>query len=295
VTLLEDIVAFGLYTSALLAIGAVGFTLQFGITNVLNLAFGAILTSSIFVDYWATRGSPSVWLALLCGAVWGALFSLVLGRYVVSAFVRRGTSQFGMAMVTIAVGLVIQFTLEAIQGPTILSYNVAQNHTIKIGAVVMSDLQLIIIGCAAVALVVVHVLLRYTRLGLAMRATASDADLSRGCGIPSGRIRNVAWLVSGALCGVCGVLLGLTTGSFDSTIGGGLFITIAAAAIIGGIGKPYGAMVGALIVGVAGEAAAALISPAYKNVFAWAILIVALVLRPQGIFSEYASERKLVQ
>jgi branched-chain amino acid transport system permease protein len=95
VTLLEDIIAFGLYTSALLAIGAVGFTLQFGITNVLNLAFGAILTSSIFVDYWVTRGSPSVWLAIVCGAVWGALFSLFLGRFVVSAFVRRGTSQFG--------------------------------------------------------------------------------------------------------------------------------------------------------------------------------------------------------
>lgn len=294
-TLAQDVIAFGLYTAALVAIGAVGFTLQFGITNVLNLAFGSTLTSAIFVDRWVAGGNPSAWLAILIGGVWGALFSWLIGRFVVNAFVRRGTSLFGMAMVTIALGLIIQFTLEGIQGPTILSYNVAQNHVFHIGAVAMSDLQLTIIGCAAAALVMVHLLLRYTKLGLAMRATAADADLSRGCGIPTQRVRTIAWLVSGALCGICGVFLGISTGSFNSTIGGSIFITIAAAAIIGGIGKPYGAMVGALIVGLAGETAAAVLSPSYKDVVAWAILIAVLILRPQGIFAEFASDRQLVQ
>src|SRR5580704_16025257 len=137
-TLAQDVIAFGLYTAALVAIGAVGFTLQFGITNVLNLAFGSTLTSAIFVDRWVAGGNPSAWLAILIGGVWGALFSWLIGRFVVNAFVRRGTSLFGMAMVTIALGLIIQFTLEGIQGPTILSYNVAQNHVFHIGAVAMS-------------------------------------------------------------------------------------------------------------------------------------------------------------
>lgn len=291
----ESVLLFGLYSAALLAIGAVGFTLQFGVTNVLNLAFGSILTSAIFADWLVGQGSPGILLAITLGAVWGALFSWVVGRLVVQTFVKRGTSLFGMAMVTIAVGLIVQYGLEALQGPAILSYNVAQNRQIRIGSVVMSDQQLIIIGSAAAVMVVIHLLLRYTRLGLAMRATAADADLSRGCGVSTERVRSAAWLVSGALCGICGVFLGISTGSFDSSIGGRLFVTIVAAAIIGGIGKPYGAMIGALVVGLSSEAAAAILSPAYKNVIAWAILIAVLALRPQGIFAEFASERELVR
>jgi branched-chain amino acid transport system permease protein/neutral amino acid transport system permease protein len=288
-------VAFGIYSAALIAIGAVGFTLQFGITNVLNLAFGAVMTSTMFVYHLVAGGRAAILSALVVGALWGALFSWMLGRLVVQPYVRRGTTLFGMAMVTIAAGLIVQYSLEAIQGPSTLSFRVAANRQYRLGAVVMSDHQLVIIGAAAVVMVLVHVLLRHSRLGLAMRATAENPDLTRSCGISAERVREMAWLVSGGLCGICGVLLGLTTGSFDSTTGASLFVTVVSAAVLGGIGKPYGAMVGALVVGLTSELAAAVLSPAYKNIIAWSVLVVILALRPQGIFAEFAKQRQLVR
>ena len=292
---LLTIVLFGTYTGALLAIGSVGFSMQFGVTNVLNIAFGPILTAVMFIGYWLLGPSTSLWVAIPVAAVAGAGLSLILGGLIVPSYVKRGTNLFGMAMVTIAVGIVIQFTLQAIQGPTLYAYSYG-SHTsdVHIGSVTMSVLQLLVIGCAVGLMLAVHLVLNFTSLGLAMRATAANASLSRACGISTTRVRNAAWLISGALCGIAGVLLGVTTGSFDSTTGGDFFITLVAAAIIGGVGKPYGAMLGALIVGLASEAAAALIDPSYKNIVAWGLLILTLLVRPQGIFAEYASQRELV-
>lgn len=292
---LLTIVLFGTYTGALLSIGSVGFSMQFGVTNVLNIAFGSILTAAMFIEYWVLGSSASLPIVIPVAAVAGAAMSFVLGRVIVASYVKRGTNLFGMAMVTIAVGIVIQFTLEAIQGPTLYAYSYgAHTSNVNIGSVTMSVLQLVVIGCAVALMVIVHVVLHYTNLGLAMRATAANASLSRACGISTTRVRNAAWLISGALCGIAGALLGVTTGSFDSTTGGDFFITLVAAAVIGGVGKPYGAMLGALIVGLASEAAAALINPSYKDIVAWALLIATLLVRPQGIFAEFASERELV-
>ncbi|HEY6277705.1 MAG TPA: branched-chain amino acid ABC transporter permease [Streptosporangiaceae bacterium] len=293
-TLLLTIVIFGVYSAALLAIGAVGFTLQFGVTNVLNLAFGSVITASIFAEYGLTRHSTNIWLAMAVGAASGALLSLFLGQVVIAAFIRRGATGFGIAMVTIALSLMIQFSLEAIQGPYIFAFAASSPSTMDIGGVILSTGQLTTIIVAVAAMAGVHLLLRATRLGLAMRATAADTSLTRGCGVSPARTRAVAWLVSGALCGLCGVLLGLGEGSFSATTGSDFFITVAAAAVLGGIGKPYGAMLGALIVGITSQAAAAVISPSYKTIAAWAILILVLLLRPQGILAEFASERELV-
>ena len=293
-TLLLGIVIFGIYSAALLAIGGVGFTLQFGVTNVLNLAFGSILTACIFAEYGLTGHSTNIWIAMAVGAASGAVISLLLGQVVVGAFLRRGATGFGIAMVTIAISLMVQFGLEAIQGPFILAYTASTQSTMNIGGVVLSSGQLTTIIVAVVVMVAVHLLLRTTKLGLAMRATAADVSLTRGCGVSPARTRAVAWLLSGALCGICGVLLGIGEGSFSSSTGSDFFITLAAAAVLGGIGKPYGAMIGALLIGIMSQAAAAVISPSYKTIAAWIILIAVLVLRPQGILAEFASERELV-
>jgi branched-subunit amino acid ABC-type transport system permease component len=292
-TTLLTVLIFGAYTGSLLAIGSVGFTMQFGITNVLNLAYGAILTASMFIEYWIGGGNPNVWLGLLIGGLGGGAVSLVFGRAIVTPYVRRGTTLVAMAMVTIGMSLIIQFTLEAIQGPLSYSYHVASNSEYHIGSVIISSRQVVTIGTAVALMIGVHLLLRYTRLGLAMRATAEDPALARASGIVTRRVQTTAWLVSGALCGIAGVLLGISTGSFNSTTGAGFFITVVAAAIIGGVGKPYGAMLGALIVGLVSQAAAALIDPSYQNIVAWGVLILVLLFRPTGIFAEFAAEREL--
>jgi branched-subunit amino acid ABC-type transport system permease component len=138
-TLLLSVLIFGIYSGALLAIGAVGFTLQFGVTNVLNLAYGSILTACIFAEYGVTGHSTNIWVAMAVGAAAGALLSLLIGHVVVGAFIRRGATGFGIAMVTIAISLMVQFSLEAIQGPYILAYSASTHATMDIGGVVLSS------------------------------------------------------------------------------------------------------------------------------------------------------------
>ncbi|MCU1658186.1 MAG: natD, partial [Pseudonocardiales bacterium] len=133
--------------------------------------------------------------------------------------------------------------------------------------------------------------LRYTRLGKAMRATAADPELARNCGVRTRLVTDGAWLLSGALCGMSGVALVTELGSFQSSTGGAFLVPIVASAVVGGIGHSYGAMLGALVIGLASEMAAVVFTPQYKDVVAFLILIVVLLLRPQGILSEVASDK----
>ena len=153
--------------------------------------------------------------------------------------------------------------------------------------------QLAIMGIAVVAMVSVHLLSTRTRLGKAMRATATNPGLARSCGVATDRVIDVAWLLSGALCGIAGVVLVLNTATVSEVTGANFLVPIIAAAVLGGIGQPYGAMLGAVTIGLASEVAASVINPSYKDVVAFAILIVVLLVRPQGILSEVASGKEV--
>ena len=292
-TLTLDVLVFGVISGALIAIGSVGFTLQYGVTNVLNLAYGPIMTSAIFVSYEAGRLKSDLALLLVVGAIWGAVFSAVLNWTIIGPFTRRGSSVVSMAMVTVGLLLIIEYTLELIQGPYILSYYTPGSSRIHIFSAIVSSTQIVLVGLAIALMLAVHIVLRHTRLGLAMRAMASDPNLTRACGISTSRVRTISWSISGALCGVTGVLLGTAVGTFNSSTGDSLFIGIVAAAVLGGVGEPYGAMLGGLLVGLVSEAAGALISPAYTEVSASVVLVLVLVLRPTGLFGQLGTARRL--
>jgi branched-subunit amino acid ABC-type transport system permease component len=287
-------IGFGLITASILALAAVGFTLQFGITNILNLAYADVMTASAFVAYLVTRSGLSVWVGLIVAAVFGAIFSVALNRGIYMRFARRGTRLFGMIIVTIAVSLIISYGLQAIFRAGFFSLPAPSGRSVHFLGMIFTPSQLAIIGIAVAAMAIVTGLLRYTRLGKAMRATAADPGLARNCGINTDRVIDLAWLLSGALCGVAGVTLAINVATFTSATGGTFLIPIVAAAVLGGVGQPYGAMLGALAIGIASEVSAALISPSYKEVVAFVILIVVLLVRPQGIISEVATQKEVV-
>jgi branched-chain amino acid transport system permease protein/neutral amino acid transport system permease protein len=293
VSTLLPAIGFGVITASILAVAGVGFTLQFGVTNVLNLAYGDIMTAAAFVAYLVTSAGISVWLALAAGAAFGAVFSVMLNRALYTPFVRHGTRLFGMIIVTIAVSLIVQNGLLAIFGANFFSLKMARPATVHIAGMVFTTVQLAIIGIAIVAMLLIHLLLRYTRLGKAMRATATDPDLARNCGIATDRVIDLAWAISGALCGLAGVILVMNVTAFTDTTGAQFLIPIIAVAVLGGIGQPYGAMLGALVIGITSELAAAAISPDYKDVVAFVILVIVLLARPQGILSEIATRKEV--
>jgi branched-subunit amino acid ABC-type transport system permease component len=277
---------FGLVSMSVIAIAAVGFTMQFGITNMINLAYGEVMISSAYAAYAFNNAGVSIWFGLIVGAVFGALFSLLLNRVLYAPFQAKGTSYLGMVIVSLAVGLMIANILLPIVGFYNVSYRQDPGPTIHAGGIALTAVQLWIIAIAVAAMLVIHALLTYTRLGKAMRATAANPGLARACGIPTVRVVDVVWLLTGAMCGVAGTVAAMNSDSFAVSNGAGFLITILAAAVLGGAGQPYGAMLGAVLIGEVTELSAAVLSPEYKQVVAFAVLVAVMVLRPQGLLAK---------
>src|SRR2546430_2685631 len=276
---------FGLVSLAVIAIGAVGFTMQFGITNLINLAYGDVMITSAFVAYGLNHAGASIWLGLLAGAAWGALLSFLLNRVLYGPFQGRGTSHIGMVIISLATGIMLSNLLLAVVGADNVSYVQSPGPTLRLAGVSLTAEQLGIIAIALLLMLAIHGLLTYTRLGKAMRATAANPTLARSCGIPTARVVDAVWLITGALCGVAGTVAAMNSDSFAVGNGAGFLITILAAAVLGGAGQPYGAMLGAVLIGEATELSAAVMSPEYKTVIAFAVLVAVMVLRPQGLLA----------
>jgi branched-subunit amino acid ABC-type transport system permease component len=149
---------------------------------------------------------------------------------------------------------------------------------------------LMILAGAALAAFAVHLLLSRTRAGRAMRAMADDPDLARVTGVPVQGVIRLAWCVSAGLAAVAGVFLAIDT-ELTPMLGFNVLLAAFAAAILGGIGRPWGAALGGLILGMAEEMSTypfiggePLLAPAYKGGVAFAVLVLVLIFRPQGLF-----------
>jgi branched-chain amino acid transport system permease protein/neutral amino acid transport system permease protein len=276
---------FGLISVSVIAIAAVGFTMQFGITNMINLAYGQVMIVCAYVAFYVNQAGVSVWAAMIAAALAGAVLSFLLNRFLYAPFQRKGTNLIGMVIVSLAASLMIANILLPIVGYGTASYEVDQGPLLRWNGLVLTTAQIAIIVVAVILMLAIHGLLRYTQLGKAMRATAANPTLARICGIPTHRVIDLVWLLTGALCGVAGVVAGMNSENFAVASGAAYLITIIAAAVLGGAGQPYGAMIGALIIGVVTELSAAAIAPEYKEVVAFAILVFVMVLRPQGLLA----------
>jgi branched-subunit amino acid ABC-type transport system permease component len=281
-------VGFGLVTASVLAIASVGFTLQFGVTDVLNLAFGAVMIFGAYLAYLVNQAGVSIWLSLPVAMAACSLLSVLLNAGVYTPFQRRGTAPITMVIVSLGMTLIIEFGVQAAAGGTAVSYTMGNGHTFKAGGVVLTVVQIIIMIIAVLVMLGVHVLLRYTKLGKAMRATAANRNLARNCGIRTSRVITATWAVTGALCGLAGVVFAIDAGSFDATATDLFLVMILAAVFLGGPGQPYGAMLGALIIGVATEVSAGLpfFQADYKYVIAFLALLIMLGVRPTGLLGE---------
>ena len=188
-----------------------------------------------------------------------------------------------MVIVSLGMTLIIEFGVQAIAGGTSVSYTMAQGPSVRAGGLALTAVQLVVIGLSLLVMAGTHVLLRYTRLGKAMRATAANKTLARNCGIRTSRVITITWAITGALCGLAGVIFAMDAGSFDATSTDLFLILILAATFLGGPGQAYGAMLGAVVIGLATEVSAAYITPSYKYVIAFVALLVMLGVRPTGL------------
>ena len=281
-------VGFGLVTASVLAVAAIGFTLQFGVTDVLNLAYGAVMIAGAYIAYVLNQAGLNIWVGLVVAVVACSAGSVLLNSGIYSPFQRRGATPITMVIVSLGMTLIIEFGTQAIAGGTSVSYTMAQGPSVRAGGLVLTTVQLVVIGLSVLVMLGTHVLLRYTRLGKAMRATAANKTLARNCGIRTSRVINLTWAITGALCGLAGVIFAMDAGSFDATSTDLFLILILAATFLGGPGQAYGAMLGAVVIGLATEISAAYITPSYKYVVAFVALLLVLGLRPTGLLGARA-------
>jgi branched-chain amino acid transport system permease protein/neutral amino acid transport system permease protein len=273
-------IGFGFTTAAVIAIGAMGFTLQLGVTNVLNISFGNVMTIGAFASLIAERNHMGLLATVLVAPVAGAIVTLVLARTVFAAFARRQGGAFDLLMVTLAMGLIIQYSIDALAHEQVFQFSFPAGSRLHAGPFVFTVLSLALIGVAATVLAGLLALLHLTRFGKALRALSVEPKLARACGVPVRRIIDLTWLVTGALAGLAGLVYVTNSLTVDASSGLNFLVLVIAAAILGGAGSPKGAILAALVVGITTEVVAALGGSYYSQAAGLALLAIVLVLRP---------------
>lgn len=292
----------GLIGSTSLALASVGFSMQFGIANLFNLAFGALMTLGAFLAYAVNAAGLGIWLSAAVAAIGVGALSVTMGRGVYRPFVRRAR-RFGkgveaaVIMVSFGVAVIVQYSITAIWGAgTAYGYRVGVSGVaVSAGGFSLTWSGIASLAVTAVLCLLLGAFLRFTQFGRAMRATAGNESLARSSGVPVERVLDLSWLISGAFCGLAGVLLVLDIGSLNSFTGSTQLLLVIAGAIVGGVGSPFGAVLGAGIVSVVSEIAAGYIAPDLKYVVAFALLVIALLFRPSGIVSTTARAKVMAK
>jgi len=285
VQLLVDGIRFGL----LIAICAVGLSLIFGTTGLTNFAHGELVTIGAVVAWYinVNGGVPLIWaavIAMIAGAAVGALNEVGLWR----PLRRRGTGLIAALVVSIGLSLVLRYLIQIFYGGFSNPYAQYQSQrAVNYGVFTLTNRALISIVISVIVLVLVAVMLQRTKIGKAMRAVADNRDLAASSGIDVNRVIMVVWMMGGALAALGGVLLGLSD-QVQWDMGFRLLLLMFAGVTLGGLGTAYGALVGSLVVGVFVQMSTLVIPDDVKYVGGLLLLIVILVIRPQGILGARA-------
>ena len=285
-----QLLANGLVTGSVIALAAAGVSIVYGILRLVNFAYGDYMTFGAFtaVYFNVTLELPIVTatlLAMLATALLSVAFELVLWRPLRA----RNAGFMSLFLVSVGLALVLRHVIYLVAGPQSRTYTVDPYKVYVIGSARLSGAQGIAFVVAAVGIVLVGILIARTGVGRMMRALADDLPLAAVAGVRTSRVILAAWVVSGLLAGLAGVLAGLVQTSFDPQLGFTLLLPIFAAVILGGIGNVYGALLGGLTLGLVMELSTwpelhGGVNPTYKPVVAFGTLILVLLLRPQGLF-----------
>lgn len=277
-------VGFGLVTASVVSLAAVAITLQFGITNYINFASGTYMAIGAFIAWdLNVKVGITFWAAAALSAATVGVLAAVVDWLVLARFARR-YPPVTLLVVTFGLWFLLSNAMLAIWGPRPASYKESGNQRpVDIGGMRLTRDQLITIAISLVVMLAIHLLLRRTSLGKSLRAMSDDRELAQVSGLNTARLTTITWGLVGLLLGLAGVLLALDYVSFTPSFADVLLFVVFAAVIVGGIGQTYGAMLGALIVGLVTEISVNWIRAAYKYDVAFLVLIVALLLRPEGL------------
>ncbi|MDQ3611693.1 MAG: branched-chain amino acid ABC transporter permease [Actinomycetota bacterium] len=278
----------GVKLGLIIAMTAIGLSLIFGTTGLVNFAHGEMVTFGAVVAFLFNASGvfphiqlvPATVLAIGAGALLGAGLERGLWRPLRG----RGTGLISMLVVSIGLSLLLRHVILVLFGGSPRPYtDYTLQESLQLGPIALTPRDLATMALSVVVLVAVGLLLQRTRIGTAMRAVSDDVDLAESSGIDVQRVVLFVWMLGGGLAALGGVMLGASeTVSWD--MGFTLLLLMFAGVILGGLGTAYGAMAGSLVVGVVSQVSTLWFPPELKYMWALAVLIAVLLIRPQGIF-----------
>jgi branched-chain amino acid transport system permease protein/neutral amino acid transport system permease protein len=296
-----ELIGFGIVLGSIITLGAVGLTLVYGIVRFANFAHGDLMTVGAYLALLLTSrlfpalgvhdnklGPLSFGWVMLASFVPAMLITGLVAAAIDRLVYRRlrnlGVSAVMLAIASLAMAFVLRSLIYISYGPDFYFYSKGLRPMWKLplGLKLRPD-QIFIIITSWVLVTALYVFLQRTKMGKALRAMADNPDLARISGIPTERMTTWTWIIGGAMAAAGGILLGIDS-QVRPEMGWLLLLPLFAAVILGGIGNAYGALVGALVIGVAQQVSTQWLLPAYKPAVAFAILIVILLVRPKGIF-----------
>ncbi|NEP00657.1 MAG: branched-chain amino acid ABC transporter permease [Symploca sp. SIO2E9] len=279
----EQLIVNGIALGSIIALAAVGLTLTYGILRLSNFAHGDFMSLGAYLTWLANINGVNIWLSMMLGAVGTVGAMLLTERLVWRQMRNRRASATTLIILSIGLALFIRNGIILIWGTNNYSYDLPVIEAIDIFGVKIAYYRIIVVALALVAIAALHFLLQNTKIGKAMRAVADNIDLARVSGINVERVVTWTWVITGTLTALGGSMYGLIT-AVRPNMGWFLILPMFASVILGGIGNPYGAIVGALVIGVAQEVSVPWLGSEYKIGVALLMMVLVLLFRPQGLF-----------
>ena len=276
---------FAMVTASILALSAVAFTLQYAVTNVANVSHGEILTAGAYAAYLVHQRTGSAIAAALAAALAGGLVALAMHSVVIGTFIRFGASPTIVFIATLGMSFVIQNVLVIFFGASNVAYSLDPGPPQHLGPFLLTPLDVEIIASAIAITFVLYLIISRTKFGKALRAVSQNRELARVTGINATRVAAATFFLAGLIAGYAGFVLAESVGSFNPYFGFGFFLITLTAAVAGGLGRAFGTMVGAVMVGIILEFAGGYVSASYNLAFAFAILAIVILVRPRGLFT----------
>jgi branched-chain amino acid transport system permease protein len=276
----------GLSLGAIYALGAVGLTLVYGILKLVNFAHGDFLTFGAYMAYLVnvTWGLPLV-VAVFWAMVATALLGVVFERVLWGPMRTKHAGFLQLILMSIGLAFMLRAIVQWFWSTDIRTLDVNTTSTVDFLGLRIGQTQLVVVIVGVAVLIAVGVMLRMTLLGKRMRALSDDLELAETAGIDTRRVITYTWIFAGALAGLAGVLAASITDLYPE-LGFELLLPIFAAVILGGIGDAFGALVAGMLIGVMTEWSTLVIDARWKTGVGFLVLVIALIVRPQGIFGK---------
>lgn len=274
----------GLNFGLLLALAAMGASLIYGTTGLSNFAHGEMVTwgalmALVFTSFWALP----FWIGIILAVIMGGVLGLALDAGLWRPLRRRGLGVVQLMIVSIGLSLALRYTFQYFIGGRTYQLPGASPAPIQFGPISLSYIDLISMGVSIVVILAVAYFLLGTRIGKATRAISDNPQLASASGINVDRVVRIVWILAGVLAALSGILWAYFRPGVKWDMGTQMLLLIFAAITLGGLGTAFGALLGALIVGLVVEVSTLWIPSDLKYAGALVVLILILLVRPQGL------------